>query len=765
MKHKSVGLLSIFLITLFSMQAQEITGSWKGTLNVQGTELPLTINISEDNGKLVSTLDSPAQGQTDIPTDETTFEEGTLTLKASQLGLKYVGAVDGQNMNGTLYQGGMELPLDFEKFEKTLPGDLSLPSSQVELKALADWDKGNYKYSVEDFFAKPKARTFRFSPDGSYLSYREKDENGKNHIYVKNLKTDQVSRAIEETDELIRGYGWANNERLVFVKDKGGDENYHLFAVNLDGSDLSELTPFDGVKVEIMEGLKDDKDHMIIGMNKNNPQIFEPYKININTGEFDQLFKNDDAANPIMGYTFDKDGRLRGYSKLRDGVNIDFFYTIDGTNYKKLKELSWKDSFSLVSFNYASDDPHDAYVLSNLETDKAQLFLYNLKDDKVIKTLFSNDNFDAGGLGLSRHRGYELDYFQYEGEKNVVVPVSDYYKRLHKKITDKFPGYNYSIADVTDDESKYLIFIQSDKLYGTYYSYDSASEKFEILYDLMPQLEEVDMAEVRPISFTSRDGKTIHGYITLPKQALSGERVPLIVNPHGGPQGIRDSWGFNPETQLFASRGYATLQVNFRISGGYGKEFLESGFKQIGRKAMDDVEDGLQYVIDQGWVDKDNVAIYGGSHGGYAVLRGLTKTPDLYSCGVDYVGVSNIFTFMNTIPAYWKPYLKIIKEIWYDESVPEEKAIMEEVSPVFNIDKINKPLLVIQGANDPRVNIDESDQIVKALRAKGFDVPYLVKYDEGHGFGKEENQLELYRTMMGFYAKHFSEELKKPLKD
>ena len=261
------------------------------------------------------------------------------------------------------------------------------------------------------------------------------------------------------------------------------------------------------------------------------------------------------------------------------------------------------------------------------------------------------------------------------------------------------------------------------------------------------------MAEMRPISFMSRDGVKIHGYITLPKGS-KGKKVPVIVNPHGGPQGVRDSWGFNPEAQLFASRGYATLHVNFRISGGYGKEFFRSGFKQIGRKAMDDVEDGLQYVIDEGWVDGSKAAIYGGSHGGYAVLRGLTKTPDLYACGVDYVGVSNLFTFMETIPPYWAPYLPILKAVWYDPAVPEEKEIMEEVSPVFHIDKIKKPLFVVQGANDPRVNIDESDQIVEGLRERDLEVPYMVKYDEGHGFGKEENRMDLYEAMMGFFAMH-----------
>jgi dipeptidyl aminopeptidase/acylaminoacyl peptidase len=271
----------------------------------------------------------------------------------------------------------------------------------------------------------------------------------------------------------------------------------------------------------------------------------------------------------------------------------------------------------------------------------------------------------------------------------------------------------------------------------------------------MPQLKEADMAEMRPITFKSRDGLTIHGYITLPKAALESKKVPLIVNPHGGPQGIRDSWGFNPETQLFASRGYATLQVNFRISGGYGKEFLRAGFKQVGRKVMDDVEDGVKYIIEQEWIDKDKIAIYGGSHGGYATLMGLVKTPDLYVCGVDYVGISSIFTFFQSVPEYWKPLITMAKEIWYDVDDPTEAEIAKEVSPIFQIDKIKKPLFVVQGANDPRVNINESDQIVVKLREKGFAVPYMVKYNEGHGYGREENRMDLYKSMLGFFAKNF----------
>ena len=762
---KTVIFMALFFFFVKQVNAQQIIGSWSGKLSVQGTEMPLIFNIKSENQELSSTMDSPSQGATGIPMDETSFVNDTLTIKFKQSGIKYVGVLEGVTMSGTFYQGATQLPLILSKTEKKLPGNTLLPTSDEDLEKLANYESASNKYSVEDFFSRPKARTFRFSPGGTYLSYREKDDKAKNHIYVKNLETGDVKRVIEEKEELVRGYAWVNDNRLVYVMDKGGNEDYHLFAVSIDGSNLKELTPFDGVRVNLLELLKEDKDHIIISMNKNNPQIFEPYKINVETGELEQLYENKDVANPINSYLFDKDGNLRGFAKLRDGVNIDLYYTLDGINYEIKKELSWKDNFDVQSFNYASENKHDAYVVSNLESDKTEVFLYDLKEDKVLEKVFSNDSYDVSGVSLSRKRGYELDYFSYQGERSVIVPVSDYYKKLHKRITEKFSDYNYSIADFTDDESKYLVFIQSDRLYGTYYSYDTKKDKFDLLYNLMPKLKEGDMAEMRSITFKSRDGKTIHGYITLPKEALNGAKVPVIVNPHGGPQGVRDSWGFNPEAQLFASRGYATLQVNFRISGGYGREFLESGFKEIGRKAMDDVEDGLAYVVNQGWVDKDNAAIYGGSHGGYAVLRGLTKTPDLYACGVDYVGVSNLFTFMQTIPPYWKPYLKIIKEIWYDEDIPEEKSIMEEVSPVYQIDKINKPLFVVQGANDPRVNIDESDQIVEALRKKGFEVPYMVKYDEGHGFGKEENSIAMYKSMMGFYAKHLKQQVSQPVKD
>ncbi len=755
MKLKKLGLAVILAAsTIGGGYAQSVAGDWKGAISVQGVNLELIFHIAEKDGAYTSTLDVPMQGASDVPIEKTEVTGNNVKITATALQAVYNGTLTADSIVGTFSQAGMNFPLTLKKFKSKLPGNPALVTSDEELKKLAALDKGNYKYKVSDYFARPKASSFQLSPNGKYMSYMEKDAAAKNHVYVKEIATGKVKRAIEEKNELIKGYGWINDERLYYMMDKGGDENFHIYATNIDGSNTKDLTPFDGVQASILALLKEQKDFIIIQMNKNNKQIFEPYRLNVVTGELTQLFENKDVQNPIQGYDFDKDGNLRAYSKMVNGTEAELWYKdLKTKEFKMIHRSKWYDNFNILRFNYASKNPDEAFVMTNLNGDKTEIVLYDLKKNKEIKKVFSNPHFDVSGMGTSRKRGWEVDYFAYEGERYVIVPVSETYKNLTAQMKKRFPGKEFYITDYDDNETRFLIIVQSDKLYGTYYQYDAKTKKFSLLYDLMPQLKEADMAEMRPITFKSRDGVTIHGYITLPKEALAGKKVPLIVNPHGGPQGIRDSWGFNPETQLFASRGYATLQVNFRISGGYGKEFLRSGFKQIGRKAMDDVEDGVKYVISQGWADKDKIAIYGGSHGGYATLMGLVKTPELYACGVDYVGVSNIETFFASFPEYWKPYKEMVKEIWYDLDNPEEAKIAREVSPFYQIDKIKKPLFVVQGANDPRVNINESDQIVKALRAKGFEVPYMVKYNEGHGYHREENRMDFYSAMLGFFAK------------
>ncbi|WP_238388490.1 S9 family peptidase [Christiangramia aestuarii] len=657
-----------------------------------------------------------------------------------------------------------EYSVDIDKAVKEKPGNTKLPSTEAELKDLAALETGDYKYSVEDYFRTPEAFSFQLSPDGKYIAYMKRRKTGERDLYLIETATQKETLLKKQEEDLIRGFYWKNNKRILYLQDKGGDENYHVYGVDINGQNDNDLTPFDGVRAIIIAVLKEDEEHVIVQMNKDNPGQEEPYRLNINTGEVTKLYTVNEGDAPVAAYNFDREGNLRAITRVIDGVNTELLYKVE-EEFRTVNITEFGDSFSISSFNVNTGNPDEAYVVSNLEGDKSEIQLYNLKENKKVRTVFSNDTFDVSGISLSRKRDYEIDYFKYTGEKAVIVPVSETYKKIYARLKKEFGDKQFFTVGKTDDETQYMVLVTSDKIIGEYYLYDVQKDEVKLLYKLLPQLKSEDMASMTPISFKSRDGLDLHGYITLPKNYKSGNKVPLIVNPHGGPQGIRDNWGFNPEAQLFASRGYATLHVNFRVSGGYGKEFLKAGFGEIGRKAMDDVEDGVDYVIEQGWVDKDRVAIYGGSHGGYAVLRGMTKTPEKYACGVDYVGVSNLNTFMETIPPYWEKYREILYKIWYNPNIPEEKAIMDEISPALNVEKIKKPLFVVQGANDPRVNIDEADQIVKSLRKRGVEVSYMVKYDEGHGFGKEENRLDLYKAMMGFFAEHLKDEKLEKVKE
>lgn len=433
---------TFFFITLnffiSMLKAQTIEGDWSGKLNSSGQEISLIFHFSGNDNALAATMDSPSQGATGIPVEKVSYTEGKLNLSLMEGQITYKAEVKGEIMEGTFKQSGVEIPLNLTKGEIKKPGNVSLPSSEVELKELANKETGNYKYSVVDYFAKPASSSFKLSPNGTYLSYREKDKNLKNHVHVKNIKTAKVQRVITEGDELVRAYGWANDTRLIYLMDKGGNENYHLFAVNVDGTDEKELTPYEGVRVQIQASLKEDKDHMIISMNKNNPSVFEPYKINIVTGEVEQLYENTDLTNPISDYTFDKDGNLRGFAKLKDGINFELYYAVKPGDFQLLKTTKWDDTFNILSFDYATDYAHDAYVLSNLNSDKAEIYKYDLAKDEAVGKLFSNEDYDVSKAGLSRKRNWELDFFSYEGEKHHIIPVSKYYKKLHKRLQKSF---------------------------------------------------------------------------------------------------------------------------------------------------------------------------------------------------------------------------------------------------------------------------------------------------------------------------------------
>jgi len=399
-----------------------------------------------------------------------------------------------------------------------LPGDISLPSSKEELSKVAAWDKGNYKYSVEDFLTNSTQSGFQLSENGEYISYRERDKNGKRHVYVKNVQTGAVTKAIEQGDDLINEYFWNNANRLIFTKDQGGNENYQLFAVNIDGSNLKALTPFENVKVTLLRSLRDQKDHMIIEMNKDNPEVFEPYKINIVTGELVKLFENKDTQSPITAFKFDKDGKLRTITRLVEGKENQLFYrSAENAPFELVAKTNWKSAFDIMEFNYNSKNPHEAYVVSDLNSDKNQILRYDLKEKKVLEVLFKNDEYDINGFATSEKRNHEIDSYDYIGDKYIRICISQFRKDLEKIFQKAFNGKYYDITDMTLNEEKCLILVNSDKIVGEYHLLDIKTGIITKVADLRPQLKEEDMAEMRPIKFKSRDGLILHGYLTIPK--------------------------------------------------------------------------------------------------------------------------------------------------------------------------------------------------------------------------------------------------------
>jgi len=615
----------------------------------------------------------------------------------------------------------------------------------TQIAQLVALDNGTIK--VEDFFRNPERTAYRISPNGEYLSYLGSYQTRLNVFVQKIGSSDKPVRITNQTERDIVAYFWANDDKLVYMQDKGGDENDHIYIANRDGSGEKDLTPFDGVKAEIIDNLEDFDNEMIVGLNKRNPQLFEPYHLDLTTGELKLLAENTDVMNPISGWLTDHAGKIRGATQISGGVNVNLLYrTTEKDTFKVVATTSFKENLSPLFFTF---DNKYVYALSNIGRDKDAVVKYDIANGKELEVIYENPEFDVSGLQYS-HKRKTLTSVSFTSWKREQKFLDKETEQIYNRLNRDLGRYEVVITGKNKNEDKFTIRTYSDRSLGAFYLYDLKKDELTKLADVQPDLKEEDMAEMKPISYQTRDGLTIHGYLTLPK-GVEAKNLPVVVNPHGGPW-HRDSWGFNPEIQLLANRGYAVFQMNFRGSTGYGRKFWEASFKQWGQKMQDDITDGVQWLIKEGIADSNRIAIYGASYGGYATLAGVTFTPDLYTCAVDYVGVSNLFTFLKTIPPYWKPYLEMMYEMVGN---PEsDSAMMAAASPVFHVDKIKVPMLIVQGAKDPRVNIDEADQMVKALREKGINVPYLVKENEGHGFQNEENRFEFYKAMSGFFRKN-----------
>ena len=607
----------------------------------------------------------------------------------------------------------------------------------------------------ELFFGDPEISGSQISPDGRFITFM-KPFRGVRNIWVKTRAEsfDHARPITADTTRPVNSYFWSLDSRYVlYVQDKGGDENYRLYAVDpsLAGDPVPparDLTPLEKVRAEIIDIPRKSPGEILIGLNDRRADLHDVYRIDLSTGARTLVRRNDQN---VIGWQADNDGVLRlGLRQTPDG-GMEIL-RVDRDTLIRIYAVNEQEQCSPIRF---LPDGNRFYLETNkgTETDKTQLEIFDLRTGTTSLLEKDPDNEVDFSTAIFSDVSNELLATVYQGDRMRVYPRQKLFAHDWEQMKKVLPAGEISFGSSTLDESIFLVGVSSDVDPGSRYLFDRTTGKAELLYHSRPGLPMADLAAEKPVRYTSRDGLVIPAYLVLPK-GVPSENLPVVMLIHGGPWG-RDFWGYDPEAQFLANRGYGVLMPNFRGSAGYGKKFLNAGNKQWGTGFMQhDITDGVKYLIAEKIADPKRVAIYGGSYGGYATLAGLAFTPELYAAGVSYVGPSNIITLLNSIPAYWAPMKKMFDVRVGDMSNPVEKKMLEAQSPLNSAENIRAPLLVVQGANDPRVNKAESDRIVIAVRDRGRAVEYLVAPDEGHGFAGRDNRMALYTAMEKFLAIH-----------
>lgn len=617
----------------------------------------------------------------------------------------------------------------------------------------------------EIFFGNPKISDGKLSPDGKYISFM-KEYNGIMNIWVKSFEEPfEKARPLTNSKSPLSDYNWTSDSKyILYTKDNEGDENENVFVVNpIAGSadnlpESRNLTPLKDVAVLIHTISRKNPDLLIVGINDRDKAWHDLYTLQISTGKLTKIYENKDR---VAGYDFDWNENLRILLKTDEKGNTRFFYK-EGEKLTPIYETSVTESAEVINWN---EDNTRFYLKSNKgELNFSTLFLMDPITKKLTKIESDPEGkVDFGELSMDRNTRKMIST-SYTAEKNVSYWKDKTWEANYKFLQNRFPEREISFTGNTNDYSKLLVTVGGDKYATEVYFFDAKTRKLVFQYTQNPEIKKVEnhLASMKPVTYKSSDGMEIPGYLTVPAGS-NGKNLPLIVLVHGGPKGERDVWSYNPLVQFLANRGYAVLQPNFRASGGYGKQFLNAGDLQWGKLMQDDITWGVKDMIEKGIADKNRVVIMGGSYGGYATLAGLAFTPDLYAAGIDIVGPSSIFTLVESVPPYWEAGRAYLYGMVGDPGTEEGKQRMKEASPLFSVDKINKPLLIIQGANDPRVKQAEADQIVVALREKGKKVSYLLANDEGHGFAKPVNKMAMYAEIEKFLAEVIGGEYQKDM--
>jgi dipeptidyl aminopeptidase/acylaminoacyl peptidase len=598
-------------------------------------------------------------------------------------------------------------------------------------------------------FGNPERVGPQISPDGTQLAWIAP------HDGVLNLWLAPVSphtgldlaaaRVVtDDTDRGIRRFDWAHDGRhLLYLQDTGGDENWRLHDVDLQTLERRDLTPFDGVQADLIAAERAFPHEILIGLNKENPQLHDVYRVDLRTGELTK-----EVANPgMVGWLADAELNVRaGFEPHPDGsISLMVRDAADG-EWRELMAISADDTASTGAVAFSADGK--SLLLSSPAGAQAGRLVEMDLATGAAKVLAEDPEADVHEVKIhpDSRRPQIVTLVKARSEYLVLDPAVeadlDAIRALH-------PG-DPSFVSADEADRTWLVAFTNDSGPISYFAYDTGSKKGSFLFEHRPELAAYELAAMEPFEYQARDGLTIHGYLSFPPGAARSN-LPAVLLVHGGPW-VRDSWGFNPEAQWLANRGYLCIQVNYRGSAGYGKAFVNAGDRQWGARMQDDLTDAVAHVVGQGWADPARIAIFGGSYGGYAALAGAAFTPEVYCCAVDIVGPSNLITLIETIPPYWAP---MIAEFHRRVGDPAKDAeMLWSRSPLSAADQIRIPLLIAQGANDPRVKQAESEQIVAALEKAGIEHDYMLFPDEGHGFAKPENRLRFYHAADGFLSRH-----------
>jgi dipeptidyl aminopeptidase/acylaminoacyl peptidase len=589
----------------------------------------------------------------------------------------------------------------------------------------------------------PERANPHIAPDGKRLAWLAPDEHEILQVWVQTVGQHDTRVVTADKSRGIQSYGWAfDSKTILYAQDAAGDENFHLFAVDLDSHNVRDLTPWQGVRSEVVASSPKFPGRILVALNLRDRKLMDVYRIDLRTGAVEL-----DTQNPgdVAGWLADDDLIVRAATVTTpDGGTELRIRDRAADPWRTLMKAAMEDNLAALDF---SQDRQSIFLSSSIGTDTARLVRHEIASGHETVIAHSDDaDLSDAMIQPTRHVVQAAAFDPGRMHWTVVDPsVQADFDAIAKITAGDFTVVDRDLADQT-----WLVSFVSDRAPARCYSWDRAARKATFLFSTQPKLDDAPLAAMKPVEFAARDGMKINGYLTLPLGAPP-KNLPIVLVVHGGPW-ARDSWGFNPYIQLLANRGYAALQINFRGSTGFGKKYLHAGDRQWGLEMQTDLTDGVKWAVDQGIADPKRVAIFGGSYGGYAALAGAAFTPDLYRCAVDECGPSNLFTLLESFPPYWEVARSIFFTRVGNPGDPGDKELLTTASPLFSADKIKIPMLIGQGANDPRVKQAEAEQIVDAIAMHRGSAVYVLYTDEGHGFVRPGNRLDFTARMEKFLA-------------